>query len=105
MTVTPLIGGTLLALVEAVGNYAIKRFSLGAGLPYLALGTGVYISLVGILVWLFKTLGLAITNAYWDGASNIISMIVAAYFLNETYTLKQWIGMGIVGIGLFLIGN
>jgi multidrug transporter EmrE-like cation transporter len=99
------MGGTLLSTIEIVGDYALKRYALGASWPFLALGTGIYLSLVGVLVWLFKTLGLAITNSYWDGTSNIISMVVAACFLNETYTLKQWIGMGIVGLGLFLIGH
>lgn len=105
MTVTPLIGGTLLSIVEAVGDYAIKRFALDGGWLFLSLGTGIYLSLVGILVWLFRTLGLAITNSYWDATSNIISMVVAAVFLKESYSLKQWLGMGIVGLGLFLIGN
>jgi multidrug transporter EmrE-like cation transporter len=105
MTVSPLVGGTLLSMVEIFGDYAIKRYAQGAGWPFLAVGTGVYLSLVGILVWLFQTLGLAITNSFWDGTSNIISMVVAACFLKETYTLKQWIGMGIVGAGLFIIGH
>lgn len=99
------MGGTLLSIVEAVGDYAIKRYAQGAAWPFLAAGAGVYLSLVGLLVWLFKTLGLAITNSYWDATSNIISMVVAACFLKESYTLKQWLGMGVVGLGLVLIGN
>ncbi len=105
MTLTPFLGGTLLSTVEAVGDYALKRYAQGAPWPFFAVGTGVYVCLAGILTWLFKTLGLAIINSYWDGTSNIISMVVAACFLNESYTLKQWLGMGIVGFGLFLIGN
>lgn len=105
MTLSPLAGGTLLSLVEVIGNYGLKRYAQGANWPFLALGISVYMTLVGILVWLFKTLGLAITNSYWDATSNIISMFVAAFFLKESYTIKQWLGMGIVGVGLFLIGD
>lgn len=105
MIVSPFLGGTLLSIVEVVGNYALKRYALGSGLSFLGLGTGVYLSLVGILIWLFRSHGLALINAYWDGTSNIISMVVAACFLNEVYSLKQWIGMIITGFGIFLLKN
>ena len=105
MTLSPLAGGTLLSLVEIVGDYSLKRYTQGAGWPFLGIGVGIYLLLAGLLTWLFQTLGLAITNSCGDGTSNIVSMFVAACFLKETYTIKQWIGMGIVGLGLFLIGN
>lgn len=104
-TPTPFIGGLILTLVEAVGDFSIKKYVQGSGLGFLGIGVGVYLSLVGLLVWLFKSLGLAITNSYWDATSNIISMVVGACLLHETYTLKQWLGMALVGFGMFLIGN
>ncbi len=103
ITPTPFIGGLILTLVEALGDYSLKKYVHGAGNGFLGLGVGVYLSLAGILVWLFQTLGLAIINSYWDGLSNIVTMVVAACLLNEKYTLKQWIGMAIVGLGLFLL--
>ncbi len=105
LTPTPFVAGLILTLVEAVGDFSIKKYVQGSGYGFLGVGIGVYLSLVGLLVWLFKTLGLAITNSYWDATSNIISMFVGACMLGETYTLKQWLGMAIVGLGMFLIGN
>lgn len=103
--ITPLAAGTLLTVVESFGDYALKRYAQGGGLGFLGTGFGVYIGLAGLLAWIFQYLGLAITNSYWDATSNILSMIVGGVLLKETYTLKQWIGMSIVGLGLFLVGN
>jgi multidrug transporter EmrE-like cation transporter len=105
LTPTPLVAGLLLTMVEAVGDFSIKKYVQGSGSGFLGVGIGVYLSLVGLLVWLFKTLGLAITNSYWDATSNIVSIFVGACLLGESYTLKQWLGMAIVGFGMFLIGN
>ena len=102
---TPLLGGTLLTLIESVGDYALKRFATGASPLFFALGFGVYGSLAGILVWLFRTFGLAILNTYWDATSNVLSMFVGYFLLKEVYSLKQWIGMAVVTIGMFLING
>lgn len=99
------MGGTLLTLVESVGDYALKRYALGGQPLYFALGFGVYGALAAILVWLFKSLGLAITNAYWDATSNVLSMMVGYFLLHEVYSAKQWIGMAVVTAGMFLING
>ncbi len=103
--ISPLLGGTLLSIVEAGGDYAIKRYALGGSSWFLGTGFGVYGLLVVILAWLFSGNGLAIVNSYWDGISNIVNMLVAAFLLNESYTFRQWAGMFLVGMGLFIIGN
>ena len=102
---TPLMGGTLLTLVESVGNYALKRYALeGHPLAFLV-GFSIYGALATILVWLFRSFGLAIVNAYWDATSNVISMIVGYFLLHEVYSAKQWIGMFVVTAGMFLING
>jgi multidrug transporter EmrE-like cation transporter len=105
MGMTPLLSGTLLTLVEAIGDYALKRYALGAGIPFFGVGLGIYASLAFLLVWIFKSFGLAIVNAYWDATSNVLSMLVGAFLLNEVYSAKQWIGMITVTIGMFLING
>ena len=94
----------ILTLVESVGDYALKKYAIGGAAGFLGLGVGVYGILAGILVWLFRHLGLAITNAYWDGLSNIMTMILGGVIFKESYTPKQWAGMGIIAVGLFLLG-
>ena len=102
---TPFRGGLLLTLVESVGDYALKRFATGGSPAFFALGFGVYGALAGILVWLFKTLGLAITNAYWDALSNIAGMAMGFFLLKESYTFRQWIGMTLLTLGMFLVNG
>lgn len=105
MPVTPFMGGTLLTLIESVGDYALKRYALEGNPLAFAVGFGIYGSLAAVLVWLFKSLGLAIVNAYWDATSNIISMIVGYFLLHEVYSAKQWIGMIVVTVGMLLING
>jgi multidrug transporter EmrE-like cation transporter len=105
MPISPLMGGTLLTLIESVGDYALKRFALEGHPLAFAVGFGIYGALAAVLVYLFKTLGLAITNAYWDATSNVISMLVGYFLLHEVYEVKQWIGMGIVTVGMLLING
>ena len=105
MPLSPLLGGTLLTVVESVGDYALKRFATGGSPLFFALGFGIYGSLAGILVWLFRTVCLAILNSYCDATSNVLSMMVGYFLLKEVYSVKQWIGMTIVTIGLFLING
>lgn len=104
-TLGPLLGGTLLSMVEAAGDYSLKRYAQGAGNLFFAGGLSVYGLLAVLLAWLFQTNGLAIINTYWDGTSNIINMLVAAFLLKEVYSVRQWIGMILVGFGLFIVGN
>lgn len=105
MGMTPLLSGTLLTVIEAIGDYALKRYAQGAAWPFFGIGFGIYASLAFILVWIFKTFGLAIVNAYWDATSNVLTMLVGAFMLNEVYSTKQWIGMITVTIGMILING
>lgn len=99
----PITGGVILSAVEALGDTALKKYAVDGGKLFLSAGMGIYILLSIILVQLFKTMGLAITNTYWDATSNLITMAIGFFIFKEKYTIRQWIGMFIVSIGIFLI--
>ncbi len=99
----PLVGGVLLSTVEALGDSALKKYAIDGGNWLLGAGIGVYVFLALILSHLFKSMGLAITNSYWDATSNLLTMAVGFLILKEKYTVRQWIGMFVVSIGIFLI--
>ena len=101
----PLLGGTILTLVEGVGDYALKKYSIGGAAVFMPFGVSTYILLAFTLIWLFKTSGLAILNASWDGLSNVFTMILGYFVFNETYTLREWAGMCMVTLGLVLING
>ena len=105
MYLTPALGGIILTLVEGAGDLALKKYAIG-GAPWLfAFGTGIYVLLASILTWMFKSLGFAITNAYWDATSNLFTMAIGYLVLKESYTPRQWIGMIIVSVGIYLING
>lgn len=100
-----IVGGILLTVVEALGDYALKKYAIGGTSAFLGIGVGVYVILAGILAILFKHLGFAILNATWDGTSNLLTMLLGAFAFQETYTIREWLGMGSVAVGLFLINS
>ncbi len=100
-----ILGGLLLTATEAIGDYALKQYAIGGTKALLGLGIGVYVILALLLAFLFKHLGFAILNATWDGTSNILSMLLGAFAFQETYSVREWLGMASVGIGLFLING
>lgn len=97
------MSGVLLTLAESVGDYALKVFATNGSAPMLGLGMGVYAGLAGMLAWIFKFNGLAITNAFWDATSNVLTMFMGAVLFNETYTARQWAGMVVVTLGITLM--
>lgn len=103
--ITPIIGGSLLTVVEGVGDYALKRYAIGGTPWFYGIGLGIYILLANILTYLFKSLGFAITNAYWDATSNLFTMAVGYFVFRESYTTVQWLGMFIVTLGIILING
>ncbi len=105
MLITPLIGGSILTIVEGVGDYALKRFAIGGANWLYPIGVGIYVLLANILVHLFKTLGFAITNAYWDATSNLFTMAIGYLVFRESYTPLQWLGMFIVTVGIILLNG
>jgi multidrug transporter EmrE-like cation transporter len=101
----PLLGGTLLTLVEGVGDYALKKYAIGGTWAYMPLGVITYVGLAFTLIWLFKHTGFAILNATWDGLSNVFTMAVGYLVFKESYTVREWAGMVMVTLGLVLING
>ncbi len=101
----PLLGGTILTLVEGVGDFALKKYAVGGVWGFLPLGVTVYVALAFLLVWLFKTTGFAILNATWDATSNVFTMLVGYFIFKEVYTVREWAGMFMVTLGLVLING
>jgi multidrug transporter EmrE-like cation transporter len=103
MGLPPLLGGILLSLVESVGDFSLKKYAITDSKGFLGIGVAVYTILAGILGWLMKTNGLAIVNAFWDATSNVLTMALGGLVFNETYTVRQWIGMVVVTLGIFMM--
>lgn len=101
----PILGGSLLTLVEGVGDWALKKYAIGGPLAYFSVGMSVYLLLSFLLVYLFKTTGFAVLNASWDATSNVLTMIVGALVFKEVYSVREWFGMILVTLGLVFING
>lgn len=101
----PILGGTILTLVEGAGDWALKKYAIGGAWSYLPVGVVIYNALAFLLVWLFQHVGFAILNATWDATSNVFTMIVGALVFKEVYSAREWFGMVLVTLGLVFING
>lgn len=86
-----------LTLLEAVGDYGSKIQSF----PLTMLGYNT------LAVYLFQVMGqsgatITLVNSYWDGVSNIATTLMG-FLLGERFTEKQYLGIAMITIGLFLL--
>jgi len=93
--------------IEALGDWSFTKYVQGdrKNIWYKLLG---YVSYVGLLEFFQKSIevrGLAWTNSAWDGWSNLTTGLVAFVLFNEKPTLKQFVGMVLISVGLFFLGN
>lgn len=93
--------------IEALGDWSFTKF-IQEGQKntfYKLLG---YVCYVGVLELFQKSImakGLAWTNSAWDGWSNIATGLVALFIFKEKPTPKQFIGIFLVSLGIFLLGT
>ena len=69
-------------------------------MPVLAYGA--YLALAHELLGFLKNGSLTLVNANWDGISNIFTMIMGLV-LGEQFTQRQYLGLAMITLGLFLI--
>lgn len=87
--------GVVLSLTELLGDYGAKIQK-----PVLAYG-GYFLLATELLMFLQRG-SLTLVNSNWDGISNVCTMIMG-YMLGERFTQTQYLGLGLITVGLFLI--
>jgi multidrug transporter EmrE-like cation transporter len=97
-----LVGGYL-TVTELIGDTSLRQYAKTGQSMFLVLGTAMYLGLVYILQWAFRTEKLAIVNGYWDAYSNILTTIVAVFVLGEKITNIQLAGLFLIGGGIYLL--
>lgn len=88
----------LLTGVEAVGDYGAKIQN-----PWMTFGG--YNLLAVTLFQALKNNPLALTNSWWDGISNIMTLFLGLVVFGETITPREGFGAALITVGLFLIGS
>lgn len=94
--------GILLAVTELAGDVSLRDYAKTGNQQSLAIGAGSYIGVQTLLVRYLKDSKLSIVNGYWDGFSNVITM-VAGLALGESLTPLQITGLMMISAGLFML--
>lgn len=98
-----LVGGTILTLIELVGDFSFKSAAVGKG-NYLPVGYVAYMALAYELSTLLRSGDkLAILNAYWDLTSNVLTYLVGWIWFGETISSKQHLGFLLSLMGGYLL--
>ncbi len=93
--------------IEALGDWSFTHF-IKEGQKHVFYKILGYLCYIGVLELFQKSIlvkGLAWTNSAWDGWSNIATGLVAILVFKERPSLKEFIGIALVSVGLFLLGT
>lgn len=84
------IGLILLAsLIEGIGDYNIKKYTLTNNKTNLLMALGTYNVLVFVLIEVFKQDRMSISNALWNSGSLIVNSFIGMNVFNEQLTEKE----------------
>lgn len=102
----PLGAAALLTAVEVAADTAAKlgdrdsRFFDGNN---TLVAYGGYNALAFILQRVLPQNNLALTNCYWNAMTNVTHTLVGSLAFGEKLTQQQYLGIGVVTLGIFLL--
>ena len=103
---TQLIYLILLAVVEIFGDFSLEKYTKTWSLVDLGKGIGFY---GGVVFFLIKSLigsNILYVNGMWDGVSCLLESSAAYVFLGQRFKEPcQYLGLGLIITGIFLIKN
>lgn len=93
-----------LAVVEIVGDFALKEYANNGGIKSLGLGIISYIGIITFLIWSLQNSSILLVNNAWDGMSSILESLAAYVLLGERFEHpSQYAGIGFIMIGMYLL--
>lgn len=97
---------TILCIVEILGDFTLKKYTITNSIFDLFKGIGWY---GGVIFFLIKALSgstVLYLNNMWDGISAILENLAAYWFLGERFTNPiQYVGILFIIIGMYLLGS
>lgn len=93
--------------IEAFGDWAFAKYvkEKRQRPVFKAMGYMSYVALLEMFQRAIQLNGLAWANAAWDGWSNLATGFVAIFIMKEKPSLREWIGLILITIGLFFLGS
>ena len=97
---------TFLSLTEIIGDFGFKGVARQGGAFNWATGIGGYIGVIYYLIRSLRVGNVTYVNGMWDGVSAVLET-AAAYFLfgERLNTTSQYLGLGLIIAGLFILKN
>lgn len=93
----------LMTAIESVGDASLKQ---SARTPddkaFFALGSTAYLAQSAVFREALKDNKLGITNAYWNGMTNITNALIGMA-MGETYSLVQGVGILLITAGILIL--
>ena len=94
-----------IVIIEAFGDYHLALYATKGILASLVIGYLAYGTTLVLFINSIRNMGLAWSNSAWDGWSNIATNLVAVFALGERATTTEYLGMGLISLGLILLGG
>jgi multidrug transporter EmrE-like cation transporter len=93
---------TLMTAIESVGDASLKVSAKTSDPKFFALGQASYITQAYVLSLALKDNKLGVVNAYWNAMTNITNLLIGMAG-GESYTSSQFLGIGLITVGILLI--
>ncbi len=94
----------ILALVEIVGDFGLKKYANTGVLSSLFTGIGGYVMVVIMLIVSLKNSSVLYVNNAWDGLSSLLESIAAFVFLGERFSSSsQYFGVIMIIGGIYFL--
>lgn len=97
---------SILCIIEILGDFTLKKYSVTGSSFDLFKGVGWYI---GVVFFLIKTLSgstVLYVNVAWDCISTIFESVAAYWFLGERFNdPKQYLGIVLIVTGMYFLGT
>lgn len=102
---SPIAVGGILTGIELVADALLKQYTLDGRELFYYLGIAGYAALGAAVGSLLQGVPLALANAYWDAFSGIATALLGLLVFGEQLSQTQWLGIGLVSAGVFMIAE
>ena len=83
----------LAAMIEGFGDYHLKKYATTKKKEKLFIGVATYGVMIAVLVKIWETDNLAVTNSLWNSCSLIVDGLIGTIILKEKPSKKETLSM------------
>lgn len=92
----------LMGCIETLADGSLKAYAQGNDVRFLGATVAGYSSIIYVYQRALRNEKLGRVNAFWNACTSI-SNVAMGMAMGETYTSRQFLGFGLISIGVLLI--